>query len=270
MIVIPPRYYCTIAHPVLRDEQGQPVLDVHGQIKLSHGETEVRFTQEPFPLYPGEKLLEKIRRLQVVETNTALRLRALRDFTETCDDKPIKRLAGDEWLFEGPGTYIPRVDVKVVEIIEAIIIKPNEALRLMARQNCVDRLGEKRRAGEEWLVRSEGAYLPGVDETVIDVIEAHVLTDKTALHLRAVRTFVDVFGKKRKAGDEWLVTINDAETHIPDVYEEVIDDVTITKLLEGLSLQSVLITAGNNPINLFGTAEGLLGKMQNERINKEL
>jgi len=42
------------------------------------------------------------------------------------------------------------------------------------------------------------------------------------------------------------------------------------KLLEGLGLQSVLITDGNNPINLFGTAEGLLGKMQNERINKEL
>jgi major vault protein len=230
MVVVPPRYYCTITNPVLRDEQGQPLSDAHGQIKLAYGETEIRFSQDPFPLYPGEELLAKIQRLQVVETNTALRLRAIRDFTETVDNAEFKRLAGDEWLFEGPGTYIPRVDVEVLETIKAIIIKPNEALRLRARQNCVDRLGNKRRAGEEWLVREEGAYLPGVDEEIIDIIEAYVLTDKTALHLRAIRTFVDVFGKKRKAGDEWLVIIDDAETHIPDVYEEVIGKVEITTL----------------------------------------
>jgi major vault protein len=230
MIVVPPRHYCTIANPVLRDEQEQPVSDVHGQIKLAYGEMEIRFSQAPFPLYPGEQLLEQIQRLQVVETNTALRLRALRDFTETVDSAEVKRLAGDEWLFEGPGTYIPRVDVEVLETIKAIIIKPNEALRLRARQNCLDRLGNKRRAGEEWLVREEGAYLAAVDEEVIDIIEAYVLTEKTALHLRAIRTFVDVFGKKRKAGDEWLITLAEAETHIPDVYEEVVGEVTITTL----------------------------------------
>lgn len=32
-------------------------------------------------------------------SNCALRLKALRDF----DDDKIKRIAGDEWLFEGPG-----------------------------------------------------------------------------------------------------------------------------------------------------------------------
>lgn len=36
------------------------------------------------------------------------------------------------------------------------------------------------------------------------MVNGHVLTDKVALHLRATRTFVDVFGKKRKAGEEWL------------------------------------------------------------------
>ncbi len=228
MVVIPPRHYCTIANPVLCDEQGNPINDIHGQIKLAYGETEIRFSQDPFPLYPGEKLVKQIQRLKVVETNTALRLHAQRDFTETTGG--AERLAGDEWLFEGPGTYMPRVDVEVLETIKAIIIKPNEALRLRARQNCVDRLGNKRRAGEEWLVREEGAYLPGVDEEIIDVIEAYVLTDKSALHLRAIRTFVDGFDKKRKAGDEWLVTIDDAETHIPDVYEEVVGEVTITTL----------------------------------------
>ncbi len=231
MIIVPPRHHCTIVNPVLRDDHGQPLQDAHGQIKLSYGEMEIRFTQDPFPLYPGEQLLDKIKRLQVVETNTALRLRALRDFTETlAEGKTINRLAGEEWLFEGPGTYLPRIDVEVLETIKALIIRPNQALRLLARSNCIDRLGNKRRTGEEWLVREEGAYLPGVDEEIVTVLETYVLTEKKALQLQALRTFTDVFGKKRKAGDEWLVTINDAETHIPDVYEEVIQEVLITTL----------------------------------------
>lgn len=36
MIVVPPRYYCTIANPVLRDEDGQPLADQHGQIRLRY------------------------------------------------------------------------------------------------------------------------------------------------------------------------------------------------------------------------------------------
>jgi major vault protein len=232
MIIVPPRHYCTLVNPVLRDAQGQPLKDTHGQVKLAYGEMELRFSQDPFPLYPGEQLVDKIQRLTVVETNTALRLRALRDFTETlAEGKTVTHQAGEEWLFEGPGTYLPHVEVEVIETIKALIIKPNQALCLTARQNCIDRLGNKRRAGEEWLVREEGAYLPGVDEEIITVLDAYVLTEKKALHLRALRTFVDVFGQKRKAGDEWLVTINDAETHIPEVYEEVVDEeVTITTL----------------------------------------
>ena len=33
------------------------------------------------------------------------------------------------------------------------------------------------------------------------------------------------------------------------------------KLLQALGLQSVLITDGNSPINLFGTATGLIGQL---------
>jgi len=50
------------------------------------------------------------------------------------------------------------------------------------------------------------------------------------LHLKATKTFVDVFKKERKAGEEWLVTALDAETHIPDVYEQVVGEVKITTL----------------------------------------
>jgi len=238
MIVVPPRYYCLIENPVLRDENSNPIVDEHGQIKLRYGDAEIRFAQEPFPLYPGEELAGEIEQLQVVERNQALRLRAIRDFSHTItvtvegetETQTINRLAGDEWLFEGPGTYIPRVEVGVAEIVSARVIKSNQALRLLARQSCTDRQGHRRRAGEEWLVREEGAYLPGVDEEVIGIINAYILTEKTALHLKAKRTFIDAFGRQRKAGDEWLVTFEDAEIHIPDVYEDVVGEVKITTL----------------------------------------
>lgn len=238
MIIVPPRYYCVVANPLLRDEDGQPIADQHGQIRLRYGDLEIRFAQDPFPLYPNEKLVGDVTQLAVVETNQALRLRAIRDFTDTVtrivdgetQTETINRLAGDEWLFEGPGTYIPRVEVEVVETVTAEVIKPNQALHLLARQNCTDRQSNRRRAGEEWLVREEGAYLPGVDEEVIGIINAYILTEQKALHLKAKRTFTDIFGRQRKAGDEWLVTFEDAEIHIPDVYEDVVGEVTITTL----------------------------------------
>ena len=42
----------------------------------------------------------KVSPLRVVAANTALRLKALLDY----EDGAEKRTAGDEWLFEGPGT----------------------------------------------------------------------------------------------------------------------------------------------------------------------
>lgn len=231
MVMIPPRHYAIIDNPVIT-KNGKPELDQYGQAKLRHGDQEIRFSQEPFPLFPGEVISGKPTPLQVVQANHALRLRGIRDFTETSADGKtvIKRLAGDEWLFEGPATYKPRVEVQVVEVIKAIIVKDNQALRLRARQACTDSKGTARAAGEEWLIRDTGAYLPGVFEEVVGTINATVLTEKTALHLLATRTFIDVQKKKRKAGEEWLVTIKDSETHIPDVYETVVGIVHATTL----------------------------------------
>jgi len=83
-----------------RDGAKKVAVDAEGQVKLRHGDEEIRFEQEPFPLYPGEKLYGKVSPLQVVAPNTALRLRAIRDFDEA---DGTKRIAGDEWLFKGPG-----------------------------------------------------------------------------------------------------------------------------------------------------------------------
>jgi len=40
--------------------------------------------------------------------------------------------------------------------------------------------------------------------------------------LRANSSFTDVYGVKRKAGEEWLVTEDNTEVHIVDVHEEMV------------------------------------------------
>jgi major vault protein len=227
MIIIPPRHYCIIQNPVLRDKDGRQVTDAVGQVKIRHGDEEIRFEQEPFPLFPGETLFGKVSPLQVVAPNTALKLRAIRDFK----DGKVDRVAGDEWLFQGPGTYTPRVEVQVVEIVRAIVIKPNQALRLRSKKEFADPTAKvTRKAGDEYLVKTPGAFIPQVEEEVVETVSAYVLTDKKALHLQALRTFVDAFGATRKAGEEWLVTLAQTETHIPDVNEKLIGEVSITTL----------------------------------------
>lgn len=60
-------------------------------------------------------------------------------------------------------------------------------------------------------------------QVVLETVEPLTLTEKRAIHLRALRTFTDEFGVQRRAGEEWLLTIDDCETHIPDVNEEVVN-----------------------------------------------
>lgn len=227
MITIPPRHYCIVENPVLRDKDSQVVVDTNGQIKLAHADQDIRLAQDPFPLYPGEILKQAVSPLRVVTANSAIRLHAILDFES---DTGEKRIAGDEWLFEGPGTFIPKKEVEVMETIRATIIQPNQAIRLRARKETRDRDSNLRVAGEEWLVKKIGAYLPGAYEEVVDVVNAYVLTEKKALHLRSTRTFKDDKGVLHKNGEEWLITMADTEAHIPNVYEEVVGVVDITTL----------------------------------------
>merc|ERR1712159_613282 len=252
MIKIPPRNYMVVANPViLSEDDKRPEMDEYDQFKLRHGDIEIRTAvthQSPFPLYPGELEQQGITQLEVVRKNEALKLRAVRDFIEPLSDingsdtddgmvdddeqLSVKRRAGDEWLFRGPGTYLPRVEVTVVDHIKSVIVKNNTALRLRALRATTDTLDRsiQRKAGEEYLVRRSGAYLPSVDEEVMGVVNANIITEKKALQLSAEKTFIDVYGKEGKAGEEWLVTINDSDSHIPDVYENVDGVVAITTL----------------------------------------
>jgi len=114
--------------------------------------------------------------------------------------------------------------------VNSLTLTPEQGLKLRARRECKDASGIDRRAGEEWVYRGNGTYLPAVDEEVIEVLKAYTLTERTALHLRATRTFTDQLGKTRKAGEEWLITNKDSVTYIADVYEEVVGTVNITIL----------------------------------------
>jgi major vault protein len=59
MITIPPRNYCIIENPVQRNAVDKAVLfDENGQAKLAFADSEIRFNQDPFPLYPGEVLTQ--------------------------------------------------------------------------------------------------------------------------------------------------------------------------------------------------------------------
>jgi len=111
--------------------------------------------------------------------------------------------------------------VDIVSTVRAIILKPDQALKLKAKDDCKDYEGNPRKAGSEWLVKRAGPYLPNVLEEVVEITLGHIVSDKVALHLRAKSTFVDSRGVKRKAGSEWLVTNEFEDTYIPDVHEEV-------------------------------------------------
>jgi len=230
MITIPPRHYVTIRNPVARDADGNLVImkiGGHEQIKLRHAEEEIRLTQDPFPLYPGEVLADGVTPLTVVLPDTALKLRAVLD----CDDSSgTRRVAGDEWLFKGPGTYTPHPGVEQIQVISATVIRPLQALRLRAEKELTDAAGTKRVTGEEWMVNTTGAYLPGVYERVVAVVDSFVITERQAIHLRAIRTFTDANGTPRRNGEEWLITHDDAQAHCPGVHEEVQGLVDLTVL----------------------------------------
>eukprot|EP01112_Ceratiomyxa_fruticulosa_P000715 TRINITY_DN10648_c0_g1_i1.p1 TRINITY_DN10648_c0_g1~~TRINITY_DN10648_c0_g1_i1.p1 ORF type:complete len:438 (+),score=81.00 TRINITY_DN10648_c0_g1_i1:161-1474(+) len=269
MIVIPPMSFCIIENPVVRDEKGNVVFEKSGQVKLRHGDREIRgrevgfIVDEPFPLYPGEVLVDKVSYCQVVPRDKALRLRALRDFydyeietqpqIQGASDKKQKKPeigsssknlvkkkynAGDEILFIGPDVYKPRVELEVVEVVKGVTLAPYQALHLHALRDCIDSTGKERKMGEEWLERGEGWHLPHVHEKVIGVVNAILLNDKTALHLRATKTFVDVYGVQRKNGEEWCIDNTVTDNHIPDVCEKVIETVPVTVLT---SLQHCVI-----------------------------
>uniref|UniRef100_A0A7N6AQ07 Major vault protein n=1 Tax=Anabas testudineus TaxID=64144 RepID=A0A7N6AQ07_ANATE len=199
MIMVPPRHYCVVLNPVARDDNGQILFDQSGQAKLRHADLEIRLTQDPFPLYPGEEIKQDVTPLQIVYPDTALRLQALLDFEEEGGEK---RVAGDEWLFEGP---------------EYFFKKNCFLLSYAAITTCTENL-------KNVICFQVGVWV------LKEVIVLETIKATKALHVRALRPFKDAGGRNRRTGEEWLVTIADREAHIPSVSEEVVGVVDVTTL----------------------------------------
>jgi major vault protein len=56
----------------------------------------------------------------------------------------------------------------------------------------------------------------------LEVVEGQIITETTALRIKARQTFEDIYGVSRKAGEEWLVTRKHSSEHIVDVYEQLV------------------------------------------------
>eukprot|EP00994_Dinema_validum_P008082 NODE_70_length_2800_cov_54.990185_g44_i0.p1 GENE.NODE_70_length_2800_cov_54.990185_g44_i0~~NODE_70_length_2800_cov_54.990185_g44_i0.p1 ORF type:complete len:869 (+),score=259.39 NODE_70_length_2800_cov_54.990185_g44_i0:66-2609(+) len=231
-ISVPPRSYCIIANPVVRDAAGNAVEDEHGQAKVRLGDREIRFAGPPFPLYPQEALVAPgVQKMEVVAADCAVKLRALRDFefVDAAGGKQ-KKVAGDLYLFHGPGTLIPRVEEERVAQVKATVVAPGEALRVRATYDYTDRDGVIRKAGEEWLISKVGAFLPSVEEEIVQQTQPIILTEQVALHLDAVRNFTDSTGVKRLAGEQWLLTSDRTTSYLPSPNEKIARIVNITIL----------------------------------------
>lgn len=232
MVMLNPFTYIEIRNPVLRKETGELVLDNFGQVKLRHGDTEIRTAmdcKDPFPLYPGESI-EKQNKIVTIPRDCVARLECLRNFHD--EEYKVDRIAGDEWMIEGPTLYIPKIEVNLEKIITPEIIKTNQALKIKARRNCKDYKGEERKAGDYWLITEKGFYTPRIDEDVVEKLNAHIITEDYALHLKAKLGYTDDYGNTRKDEDEWLITSNISSAHIINVHEEFVQEVPITILNE--------------------------------------
>lgn len=74
----------------------------------------------------------------------------------------------------------------MIEKVSPLVVQPNRALKMQATRQTMDCYGNERKAGEEWLIRETGAYLPLVHEKLVSEVKGIVLTEKTAVHLRAL------------------------------------------------------------------------------------
>ncbi|KAK3097161.1 hypothetical protein FSP39_006955, partial [Pinctada imbricata] len=235
MIVVKPGHYCVIKDPCCKYIPGFAC-------ELRLGETEIKFHSDPFPLYPGESLVDAadflkgnadyskaVKKLPVIKANYGIRLYVKLDF----EDELGKHYAGDTYQLEGPLTYKPRPEVDVREIVEPVIVRSGTVLKIKATQEFTDRNGTERVTAEEWMVTKEGAYLPDVFEQVVSVEKKITLTPDCGIHLYAVQSVTDQFGRKRLAGESWLLTGEDVNEYPPEIGVEVRGQVNKMVLWKG-------------------------------------
>lgn len=113
MIKLPPNSYCIIKNPVVRKPDGSLATTEFGEVQVRFEEIEIRRQEDypdPFPLYPYEQLYKEVSPYLFLKDNEAVVLRAVREFfDDRFGSEKIQRFIEDEYMFTGPGTYLPRV-----------------------------------------------------------------------------------------------------------------------------------------------------------------
>lgn len=131
-------------------------------------------------------------------------------------------------LVKGPTTFYPRKEHQVLETVKAIEITQLKVAKFKALRNLTDDEGLPRRAGEEWVYRKLGSYSPSTPYIMYaGSVEAKVINEFNALHLKATTEFTDFYGKKRRAGENWLITKDITSLHFIDAYEKYVQTVGI-------------------------------------------
>lgn len=237
MIKLKPNTFIRIKNPVCK-KNGVVVNEILNDkpsklAKVRFGDEEVRaFNQYsmPFPLYPGEEIVDAIKEAIILTDTQALRLVATRNFMDPYFK--VAREVGNEWILPGPLVYIDLIEADVCEQIDAKIIKHNLALRVKAKKDFKDRNGVDRISGEEWIIRKPGLYIPSAAEEIVKTEIPYLLSDTKAIILEATSNFVDIYGIQRNVGQKWTLTNETTGLHIPDVYEKVlqiIDKIILNK-----------------------------------------
>ncbi|KAF5218546.1 hypothetical protein C3747_283g12 [Trypanosoma cruzi] len=222
-IVIPPNHYCEVRNPVVLSPDG-------GEPTYRMGHREVRLSQPPFPLYPGE-LASDLKPMRILTSKEAIIVRALEDHTTTEEftGKTVQRIAGEQWLVKGPGAYVPRVDEEVLRRVVPLLLSANEYIQLCAMADFKEPDGTARRVGEKWNLLTQGVFFPGPYTKQEPVKKGITLSPTLALHVRAVHSFYDTrFGIQRCLGDRWLVTHDEVALFLPTEDEDPETTVPLT------------------------------------------
>jgi major vault protein len=88
--------------------------------------------------------------------------------------------------------------------------------------------------------------MPTAEVEVKEKRQGKVLNDFTALHIRALKNFTDIYGVERGAGQEYLIDKSITDVHILDSNEELVQEKNIIALAQN---QYVVI---RNPVDKDG------------------
>ncbi|KAK7199900.1 major vault protein [Novymonas esmeraldas] len=224
-VVVAPTQYCLVANPhcVAVDAAtgvAQPVRDAYGQVKVRSGEEEYRWHVPPFPLYPEESVVA-IADLRVLTAHTALQIRVLAAYDvplsssggSTPSTSPVRREAGERYLFRGPGTYYPRVEERVEKEVAACVVERGSALWCTTRETFTDsESGLQHYAGDKYMRVAAGMCFLQSCESLLRSVEGTVLRSEDGLHVQPTKTYTDPrspfreAGVVRKANEPFLVT----------------------------------------------------------------